>query len=100
MLYYKSWEILTGVADIAAGEEDVLLAGVILGEGKIALCLKPLAVIVGMNAKYPLDQQPVNQFIVVAVLKKWEMRDQIRQDLKGLISKLRIPIKIKASLKY
>ncbi len=92
MVYYKLWEILTGVAEV-----DVLLAGEIL-EAKIVLCLKPLAVIVEMNAKYLLGQQAVNRFIAVTVLKEWATRGRILQGRKGLVSEPQVSPRTMISL--
>ena len=92
VLYYRQWEILIEVA-----EGDVLLAGGIL-EAKIVLCLKPLAVIVEMNAKCLLGQQAVNRFIAVTVLKEWATRGRILQGRKGLVSEPQVSPRTMISL--
>ncbi|TSC88722.1 MAG: hypothetical protein G01um10145_748 [Microgenomates group bacterium Gr01-1014_5] len=98
MLYYRQWEILTGVVETAAGV-GVLSVGGILGV-KTDLCLEPLAVIVEMNVKYPLGQQAVNRFIAVTVSKEWAMQGRILQGRKGLVSEPQVSPRIMISLEH
>jgi hypothetical protein len=43
-------------------------------------CLKQLVATVAKTAKFLLNQPTVNQFIVVTVLKKWAMEEEVKAD--------------------
>ena len=76
-------------------EEDQILVemievGVVVDflEVEIVKCIKLLVVIVEKTVKYLLDQQVVNQFIALIVLKKWGIEGQI--DQKGQMHKVEV----------
>jgi hypothetical protein len=67
------------VAVLAEGDLHSEAVGVLTaaGTGEIGRCLKPHVVTAGKNVKCLLDLQTVNRFIVVIVLRKWEMAEEM-----------------------
>ncbi len=71
--------------DLTGGEDLHLVEAEASIEVEIDQCLKLLAVIAEKNVKYLSDQQTVNRFTAVSVLKKWEAEEVILQDRKETV---------------
>ena len=78
-------------------EEEIEAVEVLIAEGRVlaahvagfqavgtvghAKCLKQHVVTVEKNVKFLLDQQMVNRFIAVTVLRKWETAAEVKEDM-------------------